>query len=175
MTDDDFGNGNNAIDYLVGCSWTTIPSSSSMSPSSLSSLLLSCSPALHLLVGNSISDGYLFQINVDRITPLMHLKGGHRGCIRGFAWVDNTDDVGGCKSLVRGGEDARLCEWEMSSGGDTTHIQIIGTMGSGGRVRSSKNAISDTGSGGWNSEGKDEEEIWFPLLITVNHTVLSTC
>ena len=143
-----------------------------MSPllSSLS-LLLSCSPALRLLAGNSKGNGYLFQINVDTITPLMHLKGGHRGCIRNFSWVDDTDDVGEGMRLVTGGEDSRLCEWEMLLGVDTTHIQIIGTMGSGGHARSSKNAISDTGGG----RGEDKEEIWFPLLITVNHTVLSTC
>ena len=111
MTDDDFDDGDNAIDYLVGCSWTTIPSSSSMSPSLSSSLSsLSCSPTLHLLAGNSNGDGYLFQIDVDRITQLMPLKGGHRGCIRDFACVNDTDDVGGGKRLVTGGEDARLCE-----------------------------------------------------------------
>jgi hypothetical protein len=106
------------------------------------------------LDGNSQGDGYLFQIYVDMITPLMHLKGGHRGCIHDFAWVDDTDNVGGGKRLVTGVEDARLCEWEMLSGGDTTHIQIIGTMGSGGHARSSKNVIGNTGGGGWKEKTK---------------------
>ena len=47
---------------------------------------------------------------------LMYIKGGHRGCIRSFAWVDNTDRVGGDKMLVTGEEDARLCKWEMLLG-----------------------------------------------------------
>ena len=84
----------------------------------------------------------------------MHLKGGHRGCIRNFSWVDDTDDVGEGMRLVTGGEDSRLCEWEMLLGGDTTHIQIIGTMGSGGHARSSKNAIGNTGGGGWKEKTK---------------------
>ena len=78
----------------------------------------------------------------------MYLKGGHRGCIRDFAWVDDTDDVAGGKRLVTGGEDARLCEWEMLLGEDTTNIQTRSTTKSGGRARSSKNAIDDPGGGG---------------------------
>ena len=54
MTDDNLG-GNDSVKYLVGCTWTAVPSSSSSSSS----------PALHLLAGNSDGDGYLF-----RLTPI---------------------------------------------------------------------------------------------------------
>ncbi len=83
IVDENFG-GNNSIKYLVGCTQTAIPSLSS--PSSSSSSLSPHSPALHLLAGNSEGDGYLFQVNVDCITPLAHLGGGHRGCIHDFGW-----------------------------------------------------------------------------------------
>ncbi len=151
----DYGNDdeNNIIEYLVGCTWTPqVPSSSSslLSPptSSMSSLTTSASsssssssfPALHLLAGNSQGDGYLFQVDADKITPLMHLKGGHKGCIRDFAWIECRDNDGNRYSsaisnggdggrgsssstnsgsssnsrlLVTGGEDARLCEWNV--------------------------------------------------------------
>ncbi|KAL9187731.1 hypothetical protein ACHAXT_006109 [Thalassiosira profunda] len=85
-----------AVEYLVGCTWASVATSS---------------PALYLLAGNSEGDGYVFQIDADRITPLMHLKGGHRGCIRDFCWID---DGSGGRTLVTGGEDARLCEWDLS-------------------------------------------------------------
>ena len=90
-----------AVEYLVGCTWSTTPASPA-------------SPALHLLAGNSNGDGYLFRMDADQITPLIHLKGGHRGCIRDFCWVDNDNGMGGGKRLVTGGEDARLCEWDLS-------------------------------------------------------------
>mmetsp|Transcript_8592 Transcript_8592/g.19309 ORF Transcript_8592/g.19309 Transcript_8592/m.19309 type:complete len:450 (-) Transcript_8592:138-1487(-) len=103
----------NAIDYLVGCTWAQASTAS---------------PALHLLAGNSNGDGYLFRMDADQITPLMHLKGGHRGCIRDFCWVDGND--GGGKRLVTGGEDARLCEWDLSGN------QVASSGGSGKNPRS---------------------------------------
>ncbi|KAL3778064.1 LOW QUALITY PROTEIN: hypothetical protein ACHAW5_011135 [Stephanodiscus triporus] len=52
------------------------------------------------LLGNSDGDGYLFRVDADLITPLVHLKGGHTGCIRDFGWIDGG---GGGRRLVTGG------------------------------------------------------------------------
>ena len=149
ITDDDFGD-NNAVEYLVGCTWTDIPH-----PSSSSSSSSSCTPALHLLAGNSDGDGYLFRIDVDRVTPLTHLRGGHRGCIRDFGWIQ--DDRGGGMRLVTGGEDARLCEWDLTSAGrdDENRFAVksgAGTIG-GGRVRPAKGGNGDD-RGGMGRMGK---------------------
>ena len=137
--DYDSNDGNNIIEYLVGCTWAPrVPSSSSSSsllPSASSSLDSASSfPALQLLAGNSQGDGYIFQVDADGITPLMHLKGGHKGCIRDFSWIEcrsnngnkynsaNSNDGDGrsgssrssnSRLLVTGGEDARLCEWDV--------------------------------------------------------------
>jgi WD40 repeat protein len=94
-----------SVEYLVGCTWANAncDQATPQSPSD--------SKALHLLAGNSEGDGYLFRMDADQITPLVHLKGGHRGCIRNFCWVDNGS---GGQRLVTGGEDARLCEWDLS-------------------------------------------------------------
>ena len=117
---------NNIIEYLVGCTWAPqVPSSSLPPKSSLSSLTTTSSPssstsssfpALQLLAGNSQGDGFLFQVDADKITPLMHLKGGHKGCIRDFSWIECDNNGGGGRGsrlFVTGGEDARLCEWDV--------------------------------------------------------------
>ena len=88
----------NAVEYLIGCTWVPM----------LTTAPLAQSPALHLVAGNSNGDCYIFRIDADQITPICHLKGGHRGCIRGFAWVEYG------MRLMTGGEDARLCEWDLS-------------------------------------------------------------
>lgn len=126
MTDDNLG-GNDSVEYLVGCTWTAVPSSSSSSSS----------PALHLLAGNSDGDGYLFRVDADLITPLVHLKGGHRGCIRDFGWIDGG---GGGRRLVTGGEDARLCEWDLS---ENDHADVVGGGASGGRARSARGTVGN--------------------------------
>ena len=147
--------GNDAVEYLVGCAWTSSPPSPS--PSSSSSSSCPSSPALHLLAGNSRGDGYLFRVDFDRATPLARLKGGHGGCIRDFCWIDDDDRGGGGRMrLVTGGEDARLCEWDLSSGtngdgdGDDDDDDDVvvagfagGGAGGGGRARSGRGAIGD--------------------------------
>ena len=140
--------GNSVIEYLVGCTWAPqVPSSSSSSSSSFPAA--SSFPALHLLAGNSDGDGYLFQVDADRITPLMHLKGGHKGCIRDFSWVDYHDDGGkGSRLLVTGGEDARLCEWDVYGIGvdsrrdNTNHRDSRGKEGGGGPILSGRGGRS---------------------------------
>jgi hypothetical protein len=132
----------NTIDYLISCQWTTLPSSSS------------CQPALHLLAGNTNGNAYIFQIDTNSITPLVHLTGGHRGCIRDFVWIDNDSDynaIVGKRRLITGGEDARLCEWDLFSSssssllgvGTNTTMSTTNKNSSGGRARSSKYSISE--------------------------------
>ena len=112
---------NNTIDYLIGCTWSDL-STSTTSPSS--------SPALYLLAGNNQGDGYIFRMDVNQITPVIHLKGGHRGCIRDFCWSSNR--------LITGGEDARLCEWDLT--GNSSVSSSLGTVG---------------GTSGWNRSHND--------------------
>ena len=133
---DGMGEGS-SVEYLVGCTWEPISTSSS-----------SASPALHLLAGNSEGDGYLFRIDADRITPVAHLRGGHRGCIRGFCWVETS----GGRRLVTGGEDARLCEWDPSGNASDVHFggkKSPGKQGGGGPVsaRTAKSAGGGKGKG----------------------------
>ena len=134
MMNDD-ADGGSTIEYLVGCSW--MDTSTSASPAS---------PALHLLAGNSNGDSYLFRIDADEITPLIHLKGGHRGCIRDFCLIG-----GGGKRLVTGGEDARLCEWDLS-GNNNNNNNIGGASNNFGSTVSGKNQSRSYNSGKSTSE-----------------------
>ena len=118
--------GGSAIEYLVGCTWAPMDDGASTANTSLQSQVAVSSPALHLLAGNSHGDGFLFRMDADQITPVMQLNGGHKGCIRDFCWVDGN----GGKILVTGGEDARLCEWDLS--GRSSHA------GAGGAGRKSR-------------------------------------
>lgn len=104
---------NNTIDYLIGCTWSDLSTSTSS---------VASSPALYLLAGNNQGDGYIFRMDVNQITPVIHLKGGHRGCIRDFCWSSNR--------LITGGEDARLCEWDLTgSSSSVSNSNVGGTSG----------------------------------------------
>jgi hypothetical protein len=154
MSDHD-DDGNNIIEYLVGCTWAPQVPLSSMSSSSMSPE--SSFPALHLLAGNSDGDGYLFQVDADRITPLMHLKGGHKGCIRDFSWMECSNNGGdgmNGRVLVTGGEDARLCQWDVYGttgvdGGGRDSIHHRGSRGGegGGPILSGRGGRSNLVNG----------------------------
>eukprot|EP00956_Cyclotella_meneghiniana_P026099 scaffold55666_cov43-Cyclotella_meneghiniana.AAC.2 len=123
--------GKNLVEYLVGCRWTNLPDHGSKDTTS------SVSPALYVIAGNSNGDGYVYRVDANQITPLVHLKGGHRGCIRDFCWSNDG-------RLVTGGEDARLCQWDLtgdgisSSSGATHSNNLVGGSGKIKRDRSSK-------------------------------------
>jgi len=141
MEEDDRRDGS-SVEYLVGCTWASISVAGGGAAGG------AASPALHLIAGNSEGDGYVFRMDADQITPVMYLKGGHRGCIRDFCWVDNGGGGGGGKRLVTGGEDARLCEWDLCG------ATVVGSMGGNlidggsGRVRN-----QSRGGGGRMSSG----------------------
>ena len=100
------------VDLLLG-TWSDLSTSTSS---------IASSPALYLLAGNNQGDGYIFRMDVNQITPVMHLKGGHRGCIRDFCWSSNR--------LITGGEDARLCEWDLTgSSSSVSNSNVGGTSG----------------------------------------------
>ena len=105
---------NNTIDYLIGCTWADISTSTSSTTSS---------PALYLLAGNNQGDGYIFRMDANQITPVIHLKSGHRGCIRDFCWSSNR--------LITGGEDARLCEWDLTGSNNSSVSSSLGGGTSG--------------------------------------------
>jgi WD40 repeat protein len=75
------------INYLVGCHWD--------------------GSELNLVAGNTNGDCALFQVEANAISAKSILKGGHKSCIRAF--VSSPID----KTLITGGEDARLCEWNL--------------------------------------------------------------
>ena len=113
------GGGEMSVEYLVGCSWA------SLSPDQ--------DRALHLLGGNSRGDGYLFRVDADRISPALHLSGGHAGCIRDFCWISTPQG----RRLITGGEDARLCEWDPEG---RVVAQSSSAFGSGGSRRGEQRA-----------------------------------
>ena len=113
---------NNTIDYLIGCTWSDLSSSTSS---------VASSPALYLLAGNNQGDGYIFRMDVNQITPVIHLKGGHRGCIRDFCWSSNR--------LITGGEDARLCEWDLTGSSNSMSTSNVG--GTSGWNRSNNDSV----------------------------------
>lgn len=123
-----------AVDYLVGCEWRAIPDNSTTAAEG------AASPALHLIAGNSQGDGYIFRVDANQISPIAHLKGGHKGCIRDFCWSNGK--------LITGGEDARICTWDMSS--NKSNQSTERPASSSGKVRRNKSAKV----GGGDAKGK---------------------
>lgn len=75
------------INYLVGCHWD--------------------GSELNLIAGNTQGDCSIFHVDANSISAKRVLKGGHKSCIRSF-----VAPVGGT-SIITGGEDSRLCEWNL--------------------------------------------------------------
>ena len=128
--------GGNPVEYLVGCRWKNLmllPHHGSKDATSSVSL------AFYVIAGNSNGDGYVYRVDANKITPLVHLKGGHRGCIRDFCWSNDG-------RLVTGGEYARLCQWDLTGDGISSssgathagHSNLVGGSGKVKRDRSSK-------------------------------------
>ena len=70
--------GGNPVEYLVGCRWKNLmllPHHGSKDATSSVSL------AFYVIAGNSNGDGYVYRVDANQITPLVHLRGGHRGCV----------------------------------------------------------------------------------------------
>jgi WD40 repeat protein len=93
-----------------------------------------------LIAGNSQGDGYIFRVDANQISPIAHLKGGHKGCIRDFCWSNGK--------LITGGEDARICTWDMSSNNSNQSTERPAS--SSGKVRRDKSAKV----GGCDAKGK---------------------
>jgi len=82
-----------SMDYLVDCHWDFHRQE------------------LSLLAGSSKGDGAVFRVGEQAVSPVSHLRGGHRGVIR--AWSSNSNR----SSFFTVGEDARMCEWNDSVSG----------------------------------------------------------
>ena len=78
------------IQYLVGCMWDGHASE------------------LNLLAGNTEGECAMFKVDAGAISVKRILSGGHKGCIRSFVPSALND------SIITGGEDSRLCEWNMN-------------------------------------------------------------
>ena len=74
------------IDYLVACNWD--------------------GNALSLLAGNSDGGAAIYRVDAGSIALTHTLATGHKGCVRGFV-------VRRQRHWITGGEDARLCEWNL--------------------------------------------------------------
>lgn len=96
-----------SMEYLVDCHWDIERQELSM------------------LAGSSKGDGAVFRISEQGVSPICHLRGGHRGVIR--AWSSNFSR----SSFFTVGEDARMCEWKddsslgASTDGNINRNQII--------------------------------------------------
>ncbi len=77
--------------YLVGCSWGR--------------------EELNLIAGNTDGDCAIFKVDTSSISIKKILSGGHRGCVRSFVPCTWNN------SIITGGEDSRLCEWNLSQNG----------------------------------------------------------
>jgi WD40 repeat protein len=121
-----------AVEYLVGCDWRCISDNST-----------EALPALHLMSGNSQGDGYIFRVDANQITPMAHMKGGHKGCIRDFCWSNGR--------LITGGEDARICEWDISGDSFCSGSSQLPVASGSGKVRRDK---SSKGSASSEMKGK---------------------
>jgi hypothetical protein len=134
-----------AVEYLIGCEWRAIHASTVVTEP--------VSPALHLVAGNSQGDGYLFRVDASQITPVVHLKGGHRGCIRDFCWSNGR--------LITGGEDARICEWDISGSSLSESSNPVGSAASG-KVRRSQMKEESRSRNGVRSEAKEKKKFGSP-------------
>jgi WD40 repeat protein len=99
-----------------GCYSTANAHSSTMKPRAVCSMeyLVDCHwdierQELSMLAGSCKGDGAVFRVCEQGISPVSHLRGGHRGVIRG--WSSNLNR----SSFFTVGEDARMCEWKDSS------------------------------------------------------------
>lgn len=88
------------MEYLVDCHWDVEKQELSM------------------LAGSSKGDGAVFRVGEQGVSPISHLRGGHRGVIR--AWSSNFNR----SSFLTVGEDARMCEWKDSSLGASVNGNI---------------------------------------------------
>jgi WD repeat-containing protein 89 len=75
------------VDYLVDCSWDANQQQ------------------LSLLAGNNSGDGETFLVEAGSISPSHTLQNGHKGVIRSWTQIPESNH------FLTVGEDARLCEW----------------------------------------------------------------
>jgi len=88
------------MEYLVDCHWNVERQE------------------LSLLAGSSKGEGAVFQVGEQGVSPVCHLRGGHRGVIR--AWSSNYNR----SSFFTVGEDARMCEWKDSPQGTYVNCNV---------------------------------------------------
>lgn len=79
------------MQYLVGCSWDR--------------------GELNLVAGNMDGECAIFKVDTGSISVKKILSGGHKGCIRSFVPCTWNN------SIITGGEDSRLCEWNLDQKG----------------------------------------------------------
>lgn len=79
--------GGGAVDYLVDCKWDTRQNQ------------------LSLLAGNHDGKTYMYRVDAGVLSLSHSLQGGHRGDVRAWSPLSNSE------LFVTVGEDARICEW----------------------------------------------------------------
>ena len=61
------------------------------------------------VAGNTQGDCAMFNVEANSISAKRVLSGGHKASIRSFVSSSSQDG-----SIITGGEDSRLCEWELN-------------------------------------------------------------
>ena len=63
------------------------------------------------MAGTNSGDLAIFAVDAGSVSLTTTLVGGHRGCVRGFEVITTMKS----SLIITGGEDARLCQWDLSS------------------------------------------------------------
>ena len=106
-----------SVDFLVGCVWDGTANE------------------LGLLAGNAEGDGVVCKVEAGCLTVKRVLSGGHRACVRAFVpclssgWLGGAGGASSCVFLT-GGEDARLCEWNVNGGNGNSLNSSLGVRSS---------------------------------------------
>jgi WD40 repeat protein len=96
------------VDYMVGCAWEK---------DVMMTDIIGQPPQagrLTLVTGTNDGDVALFTTNANSITLQRSLVGGHKGVIRGFEVIPRAHTSSQEPLIITGGEDARLCQWDLS-------------------------------------------------------------
>jgi hypothetical protein len=131
--DDDFG-GNNAVKYLVGCTWTAIPPGPLRLRLPRRRIRRHCTFWREIPKGTDTCSGS----TSNALRPWRTSR-----VVTGDAYATSAgldvDDEGGWR-MVTDGEDARLCEWDLSRD-DRNNDVVRGVGGTSVRARSARSAV----------------------------------
>lgn len=104
------------LQYMIGCHWD--------------------GRDLNLLSGNTDGDCAYFKVDAGSMSLKKVLSGGHKSCIRSLTSLTNN-------VILTGGEDSRLCEWDLTDESSITTDQSTFSR----KINSPKNDFPKAGGG----------------------------